>query len=358
MDPGVLLSPIAALHVPPELRGGRRQGLLDARPGPRRLGQRGRERAAVRARDGRPMKVAVVGATGMVGRVLLERLERRRFPVSALLPFSSGRAKASVPFKGRPVAAPGVTAAALRSADLVFLVSSDEVSKRWGKDLAARGIWVIDDSSAFRLDPSVPLVIPEVNASALRPNRRLIAGPNCTISGLAVAAAAVHRRAGVVRVRMASYQAVSGAGREALLEFYGQTRRAARALSDRDFLRPLPGESASALPAPIAFNVFPQVGGFNDDGECSEEVKVRAELRKIWSAPGLALSATTVRVPVVRGHSVAAWLELARPLTPRAAAALRAPGAAVWPQGTYPTPRAPSRSPRGASARRAPRLCR
>lgn len=287
------------------------------------------------------LRVAVVGATGMVGRVLLERLERRRFPVGALLPFSSGRTRAAVPFRGRRVPAPGATAAALRSADLVFLVSSDEVSKRWGKDLAARGAWVLDDSSAFRLDPSVPLVIPEVNAAALRPDRRLVAGPNCTITGLAVAAAAVHRKAGVRRVRMASYQAVSGAGREALLEFYAQSRRAARALSDARFLAPLPGEAARALPAPIAMNVFPQVGRFDAAGECSEEVKVRAELRKIWSAPGLELSATTVRVPVVRGHSVAAWLELARPLAPRAAAVLagRSPGVAAWPEGTYPTPR-------------------
>lgn len=287
------------------------------------------------------LRVAVVGATGMVGRVLLERLERRRFPVGALLPFSSGRSHAAVPFRGRRVPAPGATAAALRSADLVFLVSSDEVSTRWGKDLAARGAWVLDDSSAFRLDPSVPLVIPEVNAAALRRDRRLVAGPNCTITGLAVAAAAVHRKAGVRRVRMASYQAVSGAGREALLEFYAQSRRASRALSDERFLDPLPGEAARVLPAPIAMNVFPQVGRFDAAGECSEEVKVRAELRKIWAAPGLELSATTVRVPVVRGHSVAAWLELARPLTPRAAAALAAgsPGVAAWPEGTYPTPR-------------------
>lgn len=287
------------------------------------------------------LKVAVVGATGMVGRVLLERLERRRFPVGELLPFSSGRARAAVPFRGRRVPAPGVTEAALRAADLVFLVSSDAVSKRWGKSLAARGAWVIDDSSAFRLDPAVPLVIPEVNGAELRRERRLIAGPNCTISGLAVAAAAVHRKAGVKRVRMASYQAVSGAGREALLEFYAQTRRAAKALSDAEFLRPLPGEKAAALPAPIAFNVFPQVGRFDAAGECSEEVKVRGELRKIWGAPRLELSATTVRVPVVRGHSVAAWLELSRPLTPAAAARLAAasPGVAVWPAGTYPTPR-------------------
>lgn len=305
------------------------------------------------------LRVAVVGATGMVGRVLLERLERRRFPVGTLLPFSSGRTGAAVRFRSRSVPAPAVDAAALRSADVVFLVSSDEVSLRWGKDLARRGVWVLDDSAAFRLDPAVPLVIPEVNGAALRPDRRLVAGPNCTITGLAVAAAAIHRRAGVRRVRLASYQAVSGAGREALLEFYGQARRAARTLSDSEPLRPLRREGTKVLPAPIAFNVFPQVGRFNAEGECSEEVKVRSELRKLWSAPGLALSATTVRVPVVRGHSVAAWLELARPLSPAAAAALCAKaGAVVWKDGTYPTPRGvgggddvhAARMRRGASA--------
>lgn len=286
------------------------------------------------------LRVAVVGATGMVGRVLLERLERRRFPVATLLPFSSGRGRASVRFRASTVAAPGVEPAALRSADLVFLVSSDDVALAWGKDLAARGVWVLDDSAAFRLDPAVPLVIPEVNAGALRPGSRLVAGPNCTITGLAVAASALHRRIGVRRVRMASYQAVSGAGREALLEFYAQARRGARSLSDTELLRsPIPG-NAKALPAPIAFNVFPQVGRFNADGECSEEVKVRAELRKLWGAAALSLSATTVRVPVARGHSVAAWLELARPISPRAAAALAGsvPGVVSWKEGTYPTP--------------------
>lgn len=288
------------------------------------------------------LRVAVVGATGMVGRVLLERLESRRFPVGELLPFSSGRAHAAVRFRGRRLAAPAPSPEALRSANLAFLVSSDEIALEWGKDLARRGVWVLDDSAAFRMDPSVPLVIPEVNASELGPERRLIAGPNCTISGLAVAAAAIHRRAGVRRVRMASYQAVSGAGREALLELFGQTRRAARSLADSEPLRPLGPEKARALPAPIAFNVFPQVGRFNAEGECSEEVKVRGELRKLWGAPRLALSATTVRVPVVRGHSVAAWLELARPLAPAAAARLAAsvPGVKVWKEGTYPTPRA------------------
>ena len=286
------------------------------------------------------LRVAVVGATGMVGLVLLERLERRRFPVGALLPFSSGRQRASVRFRGRTVAAPGVDPGALRSADLVFLVSSDAVALAWGKDLAARGVWVLDDSAAFRSDPAVPLVIPEVNAAALRPGSRLVAGPNCTITGLAVAASALHRRAGVRRVRLASYQAVSGAGREALLEFYAQSRRGAASLRDAQLLRPPKPGKAKALPAPIAFNVFPQVGRFNSDGECSEEVKVRAELRKLWGAASLSLSATTVRVPVARGHSVAAWLELARPVSPRAAAAMAAavPGVVCWEAGSYPTP--------------------
>lgn len=288
------------------------------------------------------LRVAVVGATGMVGQVLLERLERRRFPVAELRPFSSGRAGAAVRFRGRRIPAPAPTPEALRSADVAFLVSSDEIALRWGKDLARRGVWVLDDSSAFRMDPSVPLVIPEVNGGELGPQRRLIAGPNCTISGLAVAAAAIHRKAGVRRVRMASYQAVSGAGREALLELYAQSRRAVRGFRDAEPLRPLGPETARALPAPIAFSVVPQVGRFNADGECSEEVKVRSELRRIWRAPRLALSATTVRVPVVRGHSVAAWLELSRPLTPAAAAALASavPGVKVWKRGTYPTPRA------------------
>ncbi|MDE2292503.1 MAG: aspartate-semialdehyde dehydrogenase [Elusimicrobia bacterium] len=287
------------------------------------------------------LRVAVVGASGMVGGVLLEQLERRRFPVGTLLPFGSGRARRSVRWRGRSVPVPAVDPRALTSADVAFLVSSDEFALAWGRRLARAGVWVLDDSSAHRGDADVPLVIPEVNASVLRPDRRLIAGPNCTISGLAVAAAALHRRAGVRRVRMASYQAVSGAGREALLELFAQSRRAARVFSDARPLAGLPGETAHALPAPIAFNVFPQVGRFDAAGECSEERKVRAELRKIWGAPGLALSATTVRVPVVRGHAVAAWLELSRPLSPKAAGALlrRAPGVALWPEGTYPTPR-------------------
>ncbi|MCX5787103.1 MAG: aspartate-semialdehyde dehydrogenase [Elusimicrobia bacterium] len=286
------------------------------------------------------LTIAVVGATGLVGRVLLQVLEQRRFPVGALLPFNSGRRAGAVRFRGRAVAARGVTLDALAKARLVFMVSSDEVSLRWGRALAERGVWVIDDSSAFRLAEDVPLVIPEVNAGALSPRRRLIAGPNCTLTGAAVAAWPLIRRAGARAARLASYQAISGAGREALEEFRAQLRGAAGVLRKSDPLGIPQLAPARALPRMSAFNVIPQVGSFNRDGECSEEVKVRGELRKIWGLPGLPVSATTVRVPVIRGHSLAFWLEARRPLSPGAARRTleNAPGVRLWKEGSYPTP--------------------
>lgn len=284
--------------------------------------------------------VGVVGATGMVGRDLLMLLERRRFPVKELKLFSSGSKKQSLRFKGRSLPAPGPEEKSLQACDLVFLVSSDEVSKRWGLRLAARGVWVIDDSSAFRLDERVPLVIPEVNAHALRPDRRLVAGPNCTMTGLAVAAWPLHQAARVETVRMASYQAVSGAGKEALSEFFEQQR-------GLPFLRAdgaapvLPAGRSKILPRAIACNVIPQVGAFDSRGSTSEENKVSAELRKIWEAPELEISITAVRVPVVRGHSLSVWLEFERALAPERARKLmqKVPGLMLHKEGDYPTPR-------------------
>ncbi|MEE8424472.1 MAG: aspartate-semialdehyde dehydrogenase [Elusimicrobiota bacterium] len=290
------------------------------------------------ARRGSPLKLAIVGATGMVGKVLLEVLERRRFPVEKLLPFSSGRRKASVRFRGRSIPAPGVDIKTLRSADLTIFVSADSVSKKYARGLAARGAYVIDDSAAFRMEKDVPLVIPEVNADALRPNRRLIAGPNCTVTGLAVAGYPLHKRARAKTVRVASYQAVSGAGRDALLEFYAQTRKNARAMNG-DLLPKFPKNRAAAFPEPIGLNILPHVGSFNKRGDTGEEIKVRNELRKLWRAPNLSVSATTVRVPVVRGHSLAVWMEMRKQLTPSSAARTlsSAPGVRVWKGARYPT---------------------
>lgn len=289
----------------------------------------------------RGLRVGVVGATGMVGGELVALLERRKFPVAALVPFSSGRTRKTVKFKGRALPAPAVDVEALRSCDIVFFVSADEVSEKYAPDLAARGVWCIDDSAAFRLDPKVPLVIPEVNASAITRQTRLIAGPNCTMTGLAVAAWPLHREGRVLEARVASYQAVSGAGRAALEEFFGQAKASQKELKLDGWQAPLPKHKrAKALPATIACNVIPQVGRFDDAGNSSEERKVAAELRKIWSAPDLRVSATTVRVPVVRGHSLAAWLRLERPLAPDRARKLVAAqdGAELSPEGRYPTP--------------------
>lgn len=286
--------------------------------------------------------VGVVGATGMVGRELVELIKRRRLSVGELKCFSSGRTGASVSFGGRRLAAPAPSEQALAACDLVFLVSSDEVARAYAPTLAERGIWVIDDSAAFRLDPKVPLVIPEVNVDVLRPDRRLIAGPNCTMTGLAVAGAALHRALGVREVRVASYQSVSGAGKAALGELFSQSRALARAGLSADGRAPILREgSCLALPRVIAFNVVPQVGSFGADGYSGEETKIAAELRKIWSAPNLKISITAVRVPTIRGHALAAWLTMAKPLSPARARALmsKTRGLALRASVSYPTPR-------------------
>lgn len=286
-------------------------------------------------------RVSVVGATGMVGQELLLLLERRRFPLSSLSCFSSGREPKKVRFRGKNLPAAAVDRAALFSSDLVFLVSSDEVSRGLGRKLAARGIWVIDDSAAFRLDPSVPLVIPEVNASSISKDSRLIAGPNCTMTGLAVAGHLLERSVGVVAARVASYQAVSGAGKDALDEFFQQNRSTAARLPRRLERAPLiPSPRAAALPRPIALNVIPQVGGFDAGGNTGEETKVAAELRKIWRAPNLKISVTAVRVPVIRGHSLAVWLTLGKALAPAQTLRIlrKTPGLVVCDGDDYPTP--------------------
>lgn len=287
-------------------------------------------------------RVAVVGATGMVGRELMALLEERRFPVGEIKPFSSGRSRRGIRFRGRSLDVPAADGRLLARCDLVFLVSSEGVARHHGPALARRGVWVIDDSSEFRLDPAVPLVIPEVNASALNPRQRLIAGPNCTMTGLAVAGWPLHRAAQAREVRIASYQAVSGAGRSALAEFFAQSRSLAPRLDFTvDGRSPLLAPSAhSALPRAIAGNVFPQVGGFDAAGYSGEETKVAAELRKVWGAADLRVSITAVRVPVVRGHSLAVWLRFARPLSPARARRLltRAPGLELYSKTGYPTP--------------------
>lgn len=249
--------------------------------------------------------VAVVGASGMVGGELLALLEKRKFPVGAFMPFNSGRTGAPVVFKGKKHACQKPALAALKKAGLVFFVSTDEVSARFAKKLAGSGVWCIDDSSKFRLDKGVPLVIPEVNAGEIKPDKRLIAGPNCTLTGAAVALNEIHKALDIKELRIATYQAVSGAGKSAMKQLEEELKHYLKCgtvpvLKDRKF------------PRAIAFNLFPQVGGFDKNGMSVEEAKVEAELKKIWSSPGIKISSTAVRVPVLRGHSLSVWVKTAK----------------------------------------------
>jgi aspartate-semialdehyde dehydrogenase len=249
--------------------------------------------------------VAVVGASGMVGGELLRLLESRRFPVGEFHAFNSGRKAASVVFRGKKYACAAPTLSALKKADIAFFVSTDEVARRFAPALAAAGTWCIDDSSYFRLAAGVPLVIPEVNGAELKPSKKLIAGPNCTLTGAAVALAAIHRKFRVAELRMATYQAVSGAGKAAMKQLEGELAAY--------FKKGGAAASESCFPHPIAFNLFPQVGGFDAEGNSGEENKVEGELKKIWGDKKIKISCTAVRVPVLRGHSLAVWFRTAKP---------------------------------------------
>lgn len=284
--------------------------------------------------DNKKFNIAVVGASGMVGGELLGLLEKRRFPVGEFYPFNSGRSAAKVSFKGKKYPCTAPTFEALKKADIVFFVSNEEVSDEFAPRLAAAGVWCIDDSSQFRLAPGVPLVIPEVNGSELKPSRKLIAGPNCTLTGAAVALAEVHKRFRVTELRLATYQAVSGAGKAAMGQLVEELR--AYLKTGAPALRPL-----GKFPRPIAFNVFPQVGGFDAEGNSGEENKVSAELKKIWGDRRIKISSTAVRVPVLRGHSLCAWFKTARPCSPAGLKKifLRTPGLKFCSRPEeYPTP--------------------
>ena len=277
--------------------------------------------------------IAVVGASGMVGGELLGLLESRRFPVGEFYPFNSGRRRAFVKFRGKKYACAAPTLEALKKADIVFFVSTDEVAERFAPRLAAAGVWCVDDSARFRLAAGVPLVIPEVNGVELKPSKKLIAGPNCTLTGAAVALAGIHKKFRIKELRLATYQSVSGAGKAAMGELEDQLRGYLR--------RGAAPAKGKKFPRPIAFNVFPQVGGFDAEGHSGEENKVEAELKKIWGDRRLKISVTAVRVPVLRGHSLAVWARTARPFTPAGLKRelLRAPGLKFFARPEdYPTP--------------------
>lgn len=275
--------------------------------------------------------VALVGARGMVGRETLKLLEERRFPVARILAFGSGRG--AVSFRGREVPVAPPNPRLLRQADLALFAVEAPIAKKFAPDLAKAGVWVVDESSAFRMQPKVPLVIPEINAYRISPETRLIAGPNCTTAALLMGVYPLHKAGQIRQIRAATYQAVSGAGRAAVEEFEKSVRSWARGGKT---------PAAQALPHQLVFNVFPQIGDILRDGLSGEETKIAQETRKILGQPDLRVTTTAVRVPVLRGHSIAAWVQTQQPIPPLRAKALIAtsPGVKLVNGGraSYPTP--------------------
>jgi aspartate-semialdehyde dehydrogenase len=280
-------------------------------------------------------RVAVVGATGAVGPVVLEVLAERGFPASEVVAFASPRSAGSrVPFAGGELEVRELRDDSFDGFDLALFSAGGSTSKRYAPEAVARGCVVVDKSSAFRMDPSVPLVVPEVNPEALDAHRGIVSNPNCSTIQLVAALKPLHDAAGLTHVTVATYQAVSGTGAGAVRELHEQSRAL------------LAGEAAepSVYPHQIAFNVLPQCDAFEGDST-TEETKLVNETHKILGDDGIAISSTCVRVPVWRGHSEAVWIETREPLgAERARALLRdAPGVRVVDDpaaGAYPLPSA------------------
>lgn len=292
------------------------------------------------------MRVAVVGATGAVGTEILGILEERSFPLDELVPVASARsAGRRLQFRGRPVEVVALEADVFDGVDVALFDVPDDVAREWAPVAAGRGATVVDNSAAWRMEPDVPLVVPEVNpGDVANAPRSIIASPNCTTLAMVVPLAALHAVAGLRRLIVASYQAASGSGKGGIDELWDQSERVAkeadavRAGLARDVL-----EGGETFSHPIAMNVIPQCGSVKDDGYTSEELKLCHETRKIMGLPELKVTATCVRVPVVVGHGVAVHAEFESPIDAATARDLleRAPGVEVVDdpaEGAYPTP--------------------
>jgi len=263
--------------------------------------------------------VAVVGATGAVGIEMLKVLEQRRFPVGKLTLLASARsAGRTLPYAGAEVTVQELTRNSFAGIDIALFSAGGSISREFAPIAAEAGCVVVDNSSAFRQDDRVPLVIPEINPGDVRQHQGIIANPNCTTAITLMALHPLHQAFGVRRVFASSYQAVSGTGAKALEEL---ERQVAEIVSGRPVTR-------EVYPYQIAFNVLPQVDSFLPDGYTKEEMKLQYEGRKIMHHPSFKASITCVRVPVFRSHSVAVSAEFVKPVSVEAARAVlaKAPG--------------------------------
>jgi len=299
----------------------------------------------------RRYNVAVVGATGAVGTEMLRVLQERRFPVDRLRLLASARSKGRrLAFNGSRYPVEELQARSFDGIDIALFSAGASRSLEFAPEAVKRGAVVVDNSSAFRMTPEVPLIVPEVNPHALRRHQGLIANPNCSTIILLVALAPLHRAAGIRRLIVSTYQSVSGAGAKAIAQLYEESKHSLRQLrvSSSELVvdakaKGRNGAIHRVLPAQIAFNVIPQVDVFLDNRYTKEEMKVVHETRKILEAPGLPVSATCVRVPVFVSHSEAAWIETEKPLSVKQAISLlrKAPGVRLVDDlkaGRYPLP--------------------
>jgi aspartate-semialdehyde dehydrogenase len=281
------------------------------------------------------LKIAVVGATGNVGREMLTVLDERGFPADEVVALASRRsAGTEISFGKRTLMVQALEDYDFRSTNIALMSAGGTVSKEWSPRIGAQGCVVIDNSSAWRYDPDVPLIVPEVNADAIDgfSRKNIIANPNCSTAQLVVALKPLHDRATIKRVVVATYQSVSGAGKAGIEELADQTKAvsADQPATPKKFTKQ------------VAFNVIPHIDVFMGDGSTKEEWKMVAETKKILD-PSIRLIATCVRVPVFIGHSEAVNIEFERPITPEEARdiLLDAPGCVVMDQrrdGGYATP--------------------
>ena len=284
----------------------------------------------------RKRTVAVVGATGAVGEVVLQQLAERRFPVGELRALASGRSAGSkVRFAGREVEVAEARPEAFEGVDFAFFAATGSLSQELAPQVARRGGVAIDKSSTWRLDPNVPLVVPEINADALEKQRGIVACPNCTTIGFVMALEPIRRAAGLRSVVVTTLQAVSGTGKPGVEEL-------SRQLEEERQGKP---PTTSTYPAPIANNVLPLCETFREDGYSTEEVKLLFETRKILGlADSVQIAMTCVRVPVPVGHSASMLVETERVLAPEEARRVLAafPGVVVMDEpgkNVFPTPR-------------------
>jgi len=269
------------------------------------------------------LKVAVVGATGAVGEAMLAVLAERRFPATEVVALASERSAGNeVAFGDDELLVQDLAGFDPAGVDIALFSAGGGVSKEYAPRFAAAGAVVIDNSSAFRQDPDVPLVVAEVNPQALRQRPRgIIANPNCSTMQMMVALAPLHRAAGIERINVSTYQSVSGTGRRALEELGRQTAG----------LLNFHSAEPEVYPVQIAFNVIPHGGDFLDNGYTTEEMKLVWETRKILGDESIAVNATVVRVPVFYGHSEAVWIQTREPLgAARARELLVPPPAWKW----------------------------